>query len=219
MHDLLNLMEFAWIIFIQEAGDRAQDIRDALHIQQTWSVIVGTGPGQASTPLLYDKGQLLLLKMSKILIAHSQDAGPGTGPRRIKEKWLIGGKFQDRMTGRKFWAYSVHFVTSQGEVKRHRIALGMAHRVALRIRSVAQAIFVGGDWNNEESSGVMQVILRIPGMKATAQVATHGNWKPDRIIWRARRWIRLLRTSTFATGSDHLAVVGHFAFKAKRSHA
>ena len=224
--DLLNLLEFAWIVFLQEAGDRVQDIHEVFVVLRrrvdnplSWASITGTDPGQASTPLLFNDDKVLLLKVSRILIAHSQDAGPGTGPRRIKEKWLIGGKFQDRASGRKFWAYSVHFVTSQGEFKRHRIALSMANLVALRIRSVALAIFIGGDWNNLESSDVMQQILKIRGMKATASLSTHGNWKPDRIIWRIRNWIRLMRTRKIENGSDHDAVVGEFEFKAKRSHA
>jgi endonuclease/exonuclease/phosphatase family metal-dependent hydrolase len=219
LEDLLNLMAFAFIIFLQEAGDRAQEIADALHVEKNWKEITGVQPGQSSTPLLYDNGQLILLQISRILLAHAQDAGPGTGPRRIKEKWLIGGQFQDRTTGRKFWAYSVHFVTSQGERKRHLIALAMANRISLRIRSLTQAIFIGGDWNNEETSDVMQSILRIRGMKATAALPSHENRAIDRIIWRIRRWIRLMRTSTEETGSDHRAVVGHFEFKMKRRRA
>lgn len=213
--DLADMMKKAHVIALQETGDRIRDIMDLLH-RKGWKIITGAQPGQASTPLIYNPRRVELIQSSRILLAHAQDAGPGTGPDRIKEKWLIGGLFRDRITGRTFWAYGVHMVTSQGKPKRRKIALAMVGIIRLRIKAITRAIFIGGDWNTVEQSDVMQVILEIRHMRITQTQHTHDNWSPDHIVWRHKKWMRYIRDYDVENGSDHDGVVLDVHFKAKK---
>lgn len=215
--DLLKVMGKCSMLFLQEAGDQAAMIYRTT-MSKGWKVITGNQAGQASTPLIYDRRVWELVRPSRLLLAHSQDAGPGTGPRRIKEKWLIGGLFRHRHTGRLMWGYSVHYVTSQGERRRRLIALAMSHRILLRIRGVIRLVMVGGDFNNLVGSPAMNAIMGGGEIGMTKPLPTHGNRAIDRIIFKVRDWIRLLDTEVVQTTSDHRALIGTFEFKKRRRY-
>lgn len=215
--DLLGLMATFSILAIQEAGDRGRIIAQALS-KAGWEGITGPETGQASTPLLYDPTTKLLIRAFRILIAESQDVGPGAGPSQMKQKWLIGGLFRDLQTGRLFFAFSVHFVATQGTRKRRRVALAMARRIGVAIAGFTLAVFVLGDFNTEATSRVARV-LRNAGLRFTQLVdkmlGTHGRRAIDHITWTTRLWIHFVKQWTITTHSDHKALGGEFLFKAK----
>lgn len=215
--DLVNLMLITALIFLQEASDKRPFILSAVK-DRGWGYITGDQPGQSATPLVYDKDRLELIQADRVLVAHSQNVGPGAGPSTLKEKWLIGGLFRDRHTGRTFWAYSVHYVATQGTKLRRRAALATSNRILIRLRSLKRAVFIGGDYNAVISSKVIRMLLAFP-LSRTADVETEKNRGIDRILFSVRTWIKLKETVTVENGSDHKAVVANFEFKERRRQA
>ena len=213
--DLLDAMERCSMLFLQEASDRAALI---FRVAQSkgWKVISGQQAGQAATPLIYDKLVHELVKPSRILLAHRQDVGPGAGPSMLKEKWLIGGLFRHRATGRMFWAYSAHYVATQGKRKRRLVALSMSHRILLRMRTVARMVIVGADFNTVQGTEVMRVLTDNRKVGYSKPLATHGKRAIDRIIWTVKNWLNLLYTETFDTHSDHRLLVITQEWKPRR---
>lgn len=216
--DLLGLMATFTILAIQEAGDRAKVIAQALN-EAGWEGITGPEPGQSSTPLLYDPAAHQLVRAFRILIAHAQDIGPGAGPDRLKAKWLIGGLFRDLQTGRLFLAFSVHYVATQGKPKRHQVALATSRRIAVAIARFTLPVFILGDFNTVPTSAVARV-LRRAGLQFTQLagkiLGTHGRRAIDQIAWTPRWWIEFVKQWVIVTHSDHKALGGEFLFKAKR---
>jgi hypothetical protein len=216
--DLLGLMATFTILAIQEAGDRGKVIAGALH-DAGWKDITGPEPGQSSTPLLYDPAAHQLLRVFRILIAHAQDVGPGAGPSRMKQKWLIGGLFRDLATGRLFLAFSVHYVATQGKPKRHQVALATSRRIAVAVARFTLAVFILGDFNTTPTSPVAR-ILRRAGLAFTQladkMLGTHGRRAIDQITWTPRPWIDFVKQWVIVTHSDHKALGGEFLFKVRR---
>lgn len=216
--DLLGLMATFTILALQEAGDRAKDIAEAL-LQTGWLEVTGPEPGQASTPLLYDPSAHALVREIRILVAEKQDVGPGAGPSVLKQKWLIGGLFRDLATGRLFVALSVHYVATQGKPKRHRVALAISRRIGVAITRFAFPVFVLGDFNTEPTSSVARV-LRRAGLQFTQLagklLGTHGRRAIDQVTWTPQWWIEFVKQWVIVTHSDHKALGGEFLFRARR---
>lgn len=204
--DLVQAMGRCSMLFLQEAGDRAAMIY-RIASRLGWKVITGGQAGQASTPLAYDNSVFELVRVSRLLLAHRQDVGPGAGPRMLKEKWLIGGLFRHRATGRLFWAYSAHYVATQGKRKRRLVALAMSHKILLRMRSLARMVMIGADFNTVQGTEVMNVLTDNRQVGYSKSLATHGKRAIDRIIWTVKAWLALLNTETFDTTSDHRLLV------------
>lgn len=215
--DLLKVMGRCSMLFLQEASDQVAMIyRTASH--KGWKVITGNQAGQAATPLIYDRSVWELQRTSRLLLVHRQGVGPGAGPDTIKEKWLIGGLFRHRFTGRFMWAYSVHYVATQGKRKRRLVALSTSHRILLRLRQLARLCVIGGDFNNLEDSAPMDVITEGERVGMTEPIHTHGNRAIDRIIFTLKNWFRLIGTEPVETTSDHRAVIGEFEMRKRRRY-
>ena len=204
--DMLNTMTRCSMLFLQEAGDRAGLIYRVAS-RKGWKVITGQQAGQASTPLIYDDSVFELIRPSRLLLAHRQDVGPGAGPSVLKEKWLIGGLFRHRITGRMFWAYSAHYVATQGKRKRRLVALAMSHKVLLRMRQAIRLVIVGADFNTVQGTEVMNILTKDREVAYSKPMPTHGKRAIDRIIWTVKAWVNLMHTGTFDTSSDHRLLV------------
>lgn len=204
--DLIEALTHCSMLFLQEAGDRASMIYRIL-TRNGWKVVTGQHAGQSSTPLGYDTSVFELVKVSRLLLAHRQDVGPGAGPSMLKEKWLIGGLFRHRATGRLFWAYSAHYVATQGTRKRRLVALAMSHRILLRMRQATRMVMVGADFNTVQGSEVMNILTKNTNIGYSKPLPTHGKRAIDRIIWVLKSWLALLNTETFDTTSDHRLLV------------
>lgn len=215
--DLIDALTRCSMLFLQEAGDRASMIYRVAS-RRGWKVITGQQAGQASTPLIYDNAVFELVQASRLLLAHRQDVGPGAGPDTLKEKWLIGGLFRHRATGRLFWAYSAHYVATQGKRKRRLVALAMSHKILLRMRSLVRLVMVGADFNTEQGSEVMDALTDNRQVGYSKPLATHGKRAIDRIIWTLKSWLHYLDTEAFDTTSDHrlLVVTQEWQPRAKR---
>lgn len=207
-------------VAIQEAGDQwgPHDII-ALLRRVGYRLITGTEPGQSSTPLAYDPARLRLVKVKRYLLAQAQQAGPGAGPDRIKQKWAIGGLFEILDTGRFVWIFSEHWVASQQHRRRFRIALAMANRVVLLGHRLRRPVFRMLDANAIPSSNALAP-LRAAGWLLNQTVGrligTHGKRAIDQVWWQARRWIRFITHEVIDTASDHDLVIAWFAIKTRR---
>lgn len=211
--DVRLLMADADLVACQEAGDRKTMLRDLATVAG-WKIITGNQPGQSSTPLLYDPTVLKLEQTSRVLVAPAQYVGPGAGPDRLKAKWLIGGLFRHVPTGRRFWAYSVHYVATQGKPRRRAVALATSRRILLRVKSLRRPVIVLGDYNALPDSPVLRILLEL--MRLAGDAPSHGRRSIDHAVYTPRRWLKLSSERSVETHSDHRAVVLDYAVRPKR---
>ena len=196
------------VLALQEAADRSKLIR-ALD-RSRYRVIKGSGrPGQSSTPIVFDPKVLRLARPVAILVARAQRVGRGTGPDRMKAKWLIGGRFVHRPTGTRLFIGTTHLVAGQSRQRRARVATRHVRHVVSRLRRVAGIRLVMGDFNTRPRSKVL-VPLRAAGWTSDQIVGrrldTHGTWAPDQVWWKPARGLRLVEHHTTSNRSDHDAL-------------
>ena len=207
--DARKVLSRSPVLALQEAGDRSKLIR-ALD-RSRYRVIKGSGrPGQSSTPLVFDPKVLRLVRPSATLMAPRQRVGRGTGPDRMKAKWLIGGRFVHRHTGTRLFIGTTHLVAGQSRQRRARVAIRHVRHVVSRLRRVAGIRLVMGDFNTRPGSKVL-VPLRAAGWTSDQFVGrrldTHGTWASDHVWWRAARGLRLVEHHTIRNRSDHDALL------------
>lgn len=217
LEDLLDLFELAAAVAGQEFGDRREWLNDLR--RNNIAVITGRLPGQSSTPLMSDRLELDLVRIRRWLLAPAQFVGEGAGPPRLKAKWLIGGLFRHRASGRLVWLFSCHYVASQQYPRRRAVAMAMSGRLKLRVAGLRHGVFVEGDFNAEIDRKVTRLllgVLRPTQLASPKRLRTHGRRGIDLIWWKPKRWIRFVRHFTVANHSDHDAVLAQFLLKPRR---
>lgn len=212
---------FADAIALNEAGDQ-WDAGEIIAQAQAagFRIITGAKPGQSSTPLAWHPEALELVKVRRFLLAERQYVGPGKGPRMLKTKWLIGGLFRHRATGRLIWIFAVHYVATQGKRRRRRVAIHMSSRIRLFGARVRRPVMVLGDYNALPDSPTLRP-LRKAGWRVNHRLGrllrTHGRRAIDHVWWEPRHWLRFVRHFTVRTESDHDAIVVEFQLKPRKN--
>lgn len=211
--DILHLMNSgADILALQEAGDRGHLI--GVLRKHGYKVIIPAGKkGASSTPLVYNPKTVKLIKSHTFLTSHSMFGGAGAGPAQVKQKWGVGGIFEQRSTGKRFRAYSTHYVASSYKPLRHHIAMIESNNVVKAISKEKIPTFIIGDFNAGLHSSVIHPLFAhgfTNDEVAGNPLHTHGKSTIDYIWWLKNRGVHFLRHTVVNTSSDHNAVIAQF---------
>lgn len=215
--EVFDVAELVDALALQEVGNNPEIIQ---HLRfRGFGICDGHNlPGQSSTVLAYDKSRLKLIEEREFLLSPRTYGGKGAGPSMVKTKWLIGGMFRDRESGRFLLILCVHFVASQQFPLRKRIAAAMVSRVLLVGLRFKCGIFVMGDWN-----AIGKRVINWLGARWTTTDAegedldTHGHRNIDLIAWVKRWWIEFVDHRVVESKQgDHLAKVARFRVKRRR---
>lgn len=214
LSNFVNILESTDALALQEAGDQTRLLRAARNLHRR--VLNGTGrPGQSSTPLIYNPSELRLRRPFVEATAARQYAGPGAGPSTLKPKWLIGGEFVHRDSGRVVTIVSTHYVASSYRPVRHRIA---RHQTAATVRAFARTkhlAFLMGDFNTTPTRSLLQPLFAHGWTTdqgvAARRIGTHGRRAVDQVWWQRDGSVRLVRHWRVRTRSDHDALLTQFS--------
>jgi len=205
---------------LQEASDQ-RDLVEAL-VDDGFEVIrPEEQTGQPATPLVYDPAVLQLRRSIAVLTADSQPVGPGTGPDKMKAKWLIGARFVHLPSRRRIAIASHHRVAGQQHETRHRVALEDARRVAETFVGYRSLVTVMGDWNSTAGDHTLKP-LRHHGWTCNqlvgGHVGTHGQWAPDHVWWKKDDRISYVQHRVLTdTESDHRPLLVTFELTSRPS--
>jgi hypothetical protein len=207
--DARRVLSESSVLALQEASDKGQLI-DRLK-RDGYRVIRGSGkPGQSATPFVFDPKALQLVRPVVALMAPRQRIGRGTGPDTMKAKWLIGGRFVERATGRHLFIGTTHLVAGQNHPRRARVALRHVRNAVSELRRLGGTTFLMGDFNTRPHSKVTGP-LRATGWTSDQivgqRLGTHGGWSPDQVWWNRSSGIELVEHHTISNRSDHDALV------------
>ena len=221
--DAGEVMECVAAMALQEASDQTRMLT-ALD-RAGYGVIRPTAEvGQAATPLVFDPQRLRFVRPVQVLLHPGGPIGPGTGPDHGKPKWLIGGRFVDRITGRHLAICGIHCYAGQRHDpanERASISREMVREAVNVLDPVRGLPILMGDFNALYDTPTVAP-LRGHGWTCNhlvgGRVHTHGGWSPDHVWWRKDERIHFVEQRTIANRSDHDALIVTLAVNSRKEH-